>query len=239
MEGAADARHALRYASTMPRIVLAMLLVAACGGARAQAVHGYASIASDYVDRGVALGGGAPMLQLGVESSWSSGVVAGAFATTLDRVWSRDRASATAALDAYLGYEAGCGGRCRLRATVTRYVVAAADDADWTEWALAVAPHPRYGASLAYSAHVYGLPFPGTTLEAWYDHPLGTAWTAGASAGRIRTRFFDYGYGRIGATWRGRRTAVDVSYHVADSEYRANGFTDDLRHLVATITWAW
>ncbi|HET9484688.1 MAG TPA: TorF family putative porin [Xanthomonadales bacterium] len=211
---------------------------AACGEARAQQLHAYAAIASDHVDRGVALGGGAPLLQLGIERTGSSGVVAGAFATTLDRAWTRDRAAASSEVDAYLGYDFGCGGACRARVLATRYVFPGRRDADWTEWSVALAPHPRFGASLAHSGHVYALSFPGTTLEAWYEQPLSTSWTLGVSAGRIRTRFFDYGYGRVGATWRRGRLAFDVSYHAADPEYRDNGFSDDLQHLVATLTWA-
>ncbi|HVF34109.1 MAG TPA: TorF family putative porin [Candidatus Saccharimonadia bacterium] len=222
----------------MRTMLAAAWLATGCAQASAQSVTAYAAIASDYVDRGVALGGGRPRLQAGAAAAFESGVVAGAFATTIDRLWTRDGGSARLEADAYVGYDFGCGGRCRARALVTRYVFPGQRDADWTEWSLALAPHPRFGASVGWSAHVYARPFGGRTLEAWYEHPCSDSVTLGVAAGRIRTRFFDYGYGRASATWRRDRVAIDVSWHVADEEYRSNGFTDDLRHVVGTVTWA-
>ena len=222
----------------MRTAVLAVALFAASPALNAQAFAAYGTVASDYVDRGVALGGGAPLLQLGAEASWESGLVAGAFGTTIDRLWPRNSGEASSEVDAYLGWDFGCGGRCRARALVTRYVYPGRGDANWTEWSVSVAPHPRFGFSLSRSSHVYGLRFDGETAEAWYDHPLGESVTLGVALGRIRTEVFDYGFGRVGATWRYRRAAFDLSYHVADEEYRENGITDDLRHVVASVSWS-
>jgi len=217
---------------------LAVALLATSPALRAQAFTAYGTVASDYVDRGVALGGHGPLLQLGTEATWESGVVAGAFATTLDRLWPRNSGTATSEVDAYLGWDFGCGGHCRARAIVTRYVYPGRGDANWTEWGIAIAPHPRFGASLSHSSEIYGLRFEGDTLEAWYDHPVGDSLTLGLALGRIRTEVFDYGFGRVGATWRRGRAAFDLSYHVADEEYRDNGITDDLRHVVASVSWS-
>ncbi len=218
-------------------VLFACLATFACG-LRAQDVHGYAAIASDYVDRGVALGGSGPLLQLGVDASFASGIVAGAFATTVDRLWKRGSGPARVQLDAYLGYDFGCGGDCRARVLATRYEFPDRSDADWTEWSVSIAPHPRFGASFSHAEQVYSTSFAGSTLEAWYEHPFAESISGQIVLGRIRTRVFDYGYGRVGVTWRHERCSVDLSWHLADEDFREAEVTDDLRHLTATLSYA-
>lgn len=222
----------------MRTALVALILFAASPALRAQALAAWGTVASDYVERGVALGGGGPVLQLGAEAAWDSGVVAGAVGTTIERLWPRNGGRASGEVDAYLGWDFACGGRCRARALVTRYLYPGRGDANWTEWSVSVAPHPRFGFALSRSSRVYGVHLDGEALEAWYDHPLGETVTLGVALGRIRTDVYDYGFGRFGATWRRGRAAFDVSYHVADDDFRRNGLTDDLRHVVASASWA-
>jgi len=89
---------------------LGVFAVAGAGAAPADDWHGYVTVASDYVFRGVSQSDEQPSLQGGLDYSHPSGFFAGLFAAGIDYPETTFRADpGTIEVDAYVGYTRPAG----------------------------------------------------------------------------------------------------------------------------------
>jgi uncharacterized protein (TIGR02001 family) len=200
---------------------------------------GYASVASDYVYRGVSLLDSNPNLQAGFESHVGDNFLIGAWATNVDHQWLyTSRVSGHVELNLYTGADVSCGPQCRARFIVTAYVFPGSATRDWQEATASVAFAERVGASFSWSPHGLGSWASSRTLEAWYVQPLSRNTSLTVDAGNVSIRSFDYWYARAGVSHRFDRWVVDLSRYVSDPAFRRIGFDEHTQRFVLSISTA-
>ena len=157
------------------RLLPAFLLLAAETGAAAE-WNRYASIATDYIYRGISLLDSGPSAQVSMEGRFDQGFVMGAWAANVDRQWSYQYAlSSHVELNLFAGMDFGCGSECRARVIVTSYQYPGSDARNWEEATASVSFAERVGASLSWSPRGLGINRSTRTLEGWYVQPLSRA----------------------------------------------------------------
>lgn len=201
--------------------------------------NGYASIASNYMFRGVALLDSGPSLRTGAEGRLNDTFVVGAWAANIDHEWLYDSdVSRHVELNLYGGVDFGCGGDCRARLIVADYVFPGTGARDWQEATASIAFAGRIGASLSYSPHGFGSDTSTHTVEAWVVQPLTRNMSVSCDAGKVWLGSRDYWYARSGVSRRLGRWVVELSRYWSDPKYRRYGFDDRSKRLVLSLSTA-
>lgn len=201
---------------------------------------GYASVASDYVSRGVSLLDDGPALQAGTEARFAEVVVAGAWAARAQRQWWYPGAlSGAVELNAYAGADFACGGPCRARVIASRYLFPGSDAIEWTEYSASVALAERVGATWSWSPRGLGSRNATRVVDAWFSQPLTRALSVEVAGGSVAISRFDYWFARAGVSYRFDRYVADLAYHVADPELRRFGFDEHSSRIVLALSTAW
>lgn len=224
----------------MRKCVPVLVLLLCPLAARAADWTGYASVATDNVERGVSLVETGPAVQLGAEGRFDDAFVAGAWAARAQRQWWYvGDVSGDVELNVYAGVDVSCGGPCRVRATAARYLFPGSDARAWTELTGAVAFAERVGASFAYSPRGLGSRYATRTVEGWLRQPLTRELGVELDYGSVSVEHFDYWYAKAALSRRFRRVVVELAYHWADPELRRFGFDDRSSRAVLAVSTAW
>ena len=223
----------------MRSLLLLTLLLPACDLAAAE-WSGYATVASDFVSRGVSLLDYGPALQAGAEGRLGDVALAGAWAARAQRQWLYDDGlSGSTELGVYAGADFALASWCRARVTATRYFFPGSDTREWNELTASVAFAERAGASFAWSPDGLGSTFVTRTTEAWLAQPIDRRTSVELSAGNVALGPFDYWYARLGVSRRIGDVVVDLAYHAADPDLKRFGFDAHSRRFVLSISTAW
>lgn len=201
---------------------------------------GYASIATDNIERGVSVLDDGLALQLGTEGRFDDLWVAGAWAARAQRQWWLfGDVSSAVELNVYGGVDFACGDDFRVRATAARYLFPGSDAREWSEVTGGVAWRERIGASFAYSPRGLGSSYATRTTEGWIAWPLTRALTAELDYGNVSIERFDYWFAKAALSRKLDRVVVELAYHWADPQLRRFGFDDRSRRAVVTVSTAW
>lgn len=229
-------------------LVLAALLLAVCGGARAQGWGGAAGLVSDYVYRGLSLSSNRPAGQLDLHYRGLDGWYAGLWASSVKRF---PYESASAELDPYLGWQRRFGAAWSANFSAVHH------DYPWDN------PGRRYdyeelSASLGYADRVFlTLTWsPDSAVETRYRfvsgrsvlsydlalrQPLPHALSLNAGIGYSDLRWAvgsGYVYGNAGLGWDWRGLHLDLSWITTDGTARRLFYEDvAVRRLVGTVLW--
>lgn len=180
------------------------------------------AVVSDYVFRGVSQTLEEPALQAGLHYERSSGLFAGAWASTVDSpTYAAPKGTRDVELDLYLGYGLELGGPWSLVASAVRYEYPGADvsyDYDYLEWGLALQRGPL-ALSLSWSED--GLGFYGDSLavELVARRPLARRWELAGGLGRYDLGGLNdaYLYWSLALSRRFGPLVLDLGYYDADS----------------------
>lgn len=211
------------------RVLLACLLLGAAAGRPASAVERedfslFATVASDYVFRGVSQSREEPVLQAGLSFEDASGWFAGLWTSTVDFAPSGTHEQPRdVEIDLWVGHGVELSPRWALAFEVRRYEYlhdAPGDEYDYTELGVAL-KLDRSSLALGYSDKALGRDSPGLVLEATHRHDL--PWRLDLLAGlgyyQLESRFLeDYLFwnltvGRALGRWRFELGYFDTDGH--------------------------
>jgi len=219
---------------------LAFCVAAGLGarGAAAAQWNGYATVASDYIFRGVSLLDWGASLQLGVDGRFNDVFVAGAWAGNISHQWLYEPVSGHLQLNIYAGTDFACGSICRARFIVTGYEYPGPNGHDWVEATGSVALFERVGASYSWSPNGFGTGYSMRTAEAWFVQPLARGTSLNIDGGSIWIGPFDYWFARAGLSQRVDRWVFDLSHYWSDPNYKRYGLDDHTERWVISVSTA-
>jgi len=201
--------------------------------------NGYASLASDYIFRGVSLLDSGPSLQGSLEGRFDDLFVAGGWIGNVDRQWLYERRVPNhAEVNLYAGVDTPCGDQCRARLIVTGYVFPGPEAHNWVEATGSVALFDRVGASYSWSPQGLGTGTSTQTLEGWVELPLGRLTRVSANGGDVWFGERDYWFTRAGISHRLSRWVFDLSRYWSDPKFRRYGLDEHSQRWVFTISTA-
>ena len=201
--------------------------------------NGYATLATDYVYRGLSLLDSGINVQGSVEARIDDRFVAGVWATNIDREWQYYRElSDHLEVNGYAGVDFGCGGRCRARFLVTRYTYPGSDAESWNEATASIGFAERIGASFSWSPRGLGFDRPLRTVEGWYVQPLTRSTSVEIDGGKLTAAGHGYWFSRAGISHRIDRFVFDLSHYWSDPKYRRVGLDDRSQRFVLSVSTA-
>ncbi len=215
----------------------------ACPAAAAHELHGYVTLASDYVFRGISQANGNPTVQGGLDYAHPSGIFAGIFAAGVDFP---DRAlgenQRQTELDAYVGYSRAVGSDWVWDVSLLHYDYPDSGDFDYAYEEFAVNLHyrdvARFGATI--SDNAIGGRTTGWTAEVELRRPLGTRARLSGSLGHYafrRVDWRDYFYWDLGVSTTVGLLTFDLRYFDTSSEAASFAGTALTRaRLVASLS---
>jgi uncharacterized protein (TIGR02001 family) len=194
----------------------------------AHELHGYLTLASDYVFRGVSQSDEDPTAQAGIDYLHPAGVFAGAFAA---RTKFRDSPFGSNPgdfeLDAYLGYGRAGGGDWSWDVAAIRYDFPDSSGFDYSYHELAANLHfrdvLRIGATMSDDAAASGAS--GWTAEVELRQPLGERFQLSGSLGHYefeRSDWGDYRYWDLGVSADAGPVTFDLRYFDTSGEVAAS-----------------
>lgn len=188
-------------------------------------LSGVATLASEYIYRGLAMSDGDPALQLGLDYEHDTGLFVGVWASTIDlssAIGQRDME-----LDYYAGFHFASQAPLAATITVLRYTYpgqTGAHSYNHNEVLVGATWRQHYSIELGYTSDLYGLGRIGRHWELRSEWPVSHAWVISAALGG--NDLSDVGVSRylhwdIGASARISRLTVDVRWY--DNE-KPDGF---------------
>jgi len=221
------------------RIIAAAWLGCFAGHAAAAEWNGYATLATDYIYRGISLLDTGASLQASVEGRFDPGFVVGAWGANIDRQWVyQQHIGNSVEVNFFAGMDFDCGSRCRARVIVTRYTYPDSDASSWQEISGSVSYAGRVGASLSWSPEGLGTIKSTRTLEGWFVQPVSRATSLELDGGRMWVGSRDYWFARAGISHRVDRWVVGLSHYWSDPTYRRFGIDDRSQRYVASLSTA-
>jgi uncharacterized protein (TIGR02001 family) len=201
--------------------------------------NGYASIATDYIYRGVSLLDSGPSLQGSVEGRFDDIFVAGGWIGNVDRQWLYQRRVPNhVEVNLYGGIDTACGAQCRARFIVTAYEFPGPDAHDWVEATGSVALFDRVGVSYSWSPQGLGTGTSTQTVEGWVELPIARLTSVSADGGNVWIGNHDYWFARAGISQRLDRWVFDLSHYWSDPKYVRYGLDEHRERFVFTISTA-
>jgi uncharacterized protein (TIGR02001 family) len=196
-------------------IVLVALFPAATSAAE---LTGYATLTSDFVRRGVSQSYTDPAVQLGADLAFQTGIIAGAWASTVDNR-SQSGKQHDVELNVYAGYGQDAGDRWRLSGFVIAYTYPGMEtpfDYDYVEFLGSANYDDRFWIEFAYAPDYYGTGDPAWNAELLAEWPLVGPWRFSAGLGRFdlgRVVDTDYVYWQAGITGDVGVASLDLRFH--------------------------
>ncbi len=218
-------------------------LLCACPAAGAHELHGYLTLGSDYVFRGISQTNENPTVQGGVDYTHSGGVFAGLFIAHVDYPnYPLYEDLRRAELDVYLGYSRAVGDDWAWDAAVLHYGYPDSGPFDYSYEELAANLHyrdvARFGATVFDNS--LGGQTTGWTAEVELRHPLGTRARLSGSLGHYafeRSDWSDYFYWDLGVSTIVGALTIDLRYFDTSSEAASFAGADLTRaRLVASLS---
>jgi uncharacterized protein (TIGR02001 family) len=215
----------------------------ACPVAVADELHGYLTLGSDYVFRGISQANGDPTAQGGIDYAHRSGVVAGLFIALVDfPAHPEGEDLRQTELDIYLGYSRPVGDDWAWDAAVLHYGYPDSGAFDYSYEELAVNLHfrdvVRLGATV--SENSIGGQTTGWTAEVELRQPLGSRARLSGSLGRYafeRSDWRDYFYWDLGVSTVAGPLTFDLRYFDTSGEATSVAGTRLTRaRLVASLS---
>jgi uncharacterized protein (TIGR02001 family) len=184
----------------------------------ANELHGYATLASDYVFRGVSQSNEDPTLQAGLEYQHQDGVFVGLFAARTDYPDSRFGTNqGNMEIDAYLGFSRAAGRHWSWDVAVQHYDFPDSSGFDYSYNELAANLHfrdiLRLGTTVSNDAAANGAG--GWTAEIGLRHPLGKWFQASGTLGHYdfkQVGWDDYRYWDLGISAVAGAFTFDARY---------------------------
>ena len=152
--------------------------------ADATGFSGYATLTSQYIYRGLAYSNGDPAVQLSGDYQHHSGIIAGAWASTIDLQGNGTQRDLE--FDYYLGYRTALNPDWTADLTAVRYSYPRATGShsyDYTEVLLGATWRDRYSVELGFTSNLYGLDLVGRHWELRGEWPVANTWVIGAGIG--------------------------------------------------------
>ncbi len=217
--------------------------IGACLAADARELHGYLTLGSDYVFRGISQTSENPTVQGGLDYAHPSGIFAGAFIARVDFPTNAIGVDARQTeFDVYLGYSRALGADWALDVALLHYEYPDSGAFDYAYEELAVNLHyrdvARFGTTV--SDNAIGGQTTGWTAEVELRRPLGTRARLSGSFGRFafeRTDWRDYTYWDFGVSTIAGPLTVDLRYFDTSSEAASFAGTALTRaRLVASLS---
>lgn len=214
-----------------------------CRIADADELHGYLTVGSDYVFRGISQSNDQPAVQGGLDYSHRSGMFAGIFIAPVefpDNSFGEDLRDTE--FDVYLGYRRELGGDWAWDAALLHYGYPGSGDFDYAYDELALNLHyrdsARFGATISENA-ISGQST-GWTVEVELRRPLGARAQYSGSLGRYefeRADWGDYYYWDLGLSTTVGALVFDLRYFDTSSEAASVAGTPLTRaRLVASLS---
>lgn len=183
--------------------------------------NGYLALTTDYVQRGVSRSDTDPAIQLGGDVSFESGLVLGAWGSSVDNP-SQPGQQHDVELNAYAGYGRDIGDRWRLSAFAVAYRFPGMDtpfDYDYLEYLVSANYDDRFWIEYTVATDYYGTGDRAWNIEALGEWPLHQSWNVSAGVGRLdlgRVVGSGYTYWQVGVN-RGIGIAIfDLRFHDTD-----------------------
>ncbi len=198
------------------RALLATVLSLLAVSAHASELGGRATLASQYIYRGIRMTDGNPALQFGLDYQHGSGWFGGAWATTVDL--NSTFSNRDLEFDYYAGFLFEGDSDWTATLTLLRYTYPGASglyNYNHNELLVSAAWKNRYFVELGYTNDLYGLDWIGKYWAVRAEWPLGNVWIVGAGLGG--NDFSDAGTAHFlhwdfGATARVSRFSIDFRY---------------------------
>lgn len=223
-----------RYFCVNPRHCIAcgcgIVGLCAGGAAGAQELHGYLSVVTDYVFRGVSQSDEEPTLQAGLDYTHARGFFAGVFAARTkfpDTPFGTNQGGVE--IDGYLGYRRNAGRDWSWDVAAVRYEFPDSTNFDYSYNELAANLHfrdgLRIGTTFSNDADAFG--GNGWTAEVELRRPLGDRFLLSGSLGHYALElagWVDYQYWDLGVSAEAGAFTFDVRYF--DSTSGAESFND-------------
>lgn len=191
-----------------------------------------ATLTTEYIYRGIAMSGGNPALQGGLDFAMDNGLFVGVWATTVDLASSAGRRDAE--LDYYAGWRWRNDTHFSTALTVLRYTYPGSSGEhryDYTEYLASLSFDDRWSLEYGYTADLLGFGADGHHWQLDIDWPLTGGIMLGTRVGRGDIRgdlAADYLHWDVGASVRLDRITLDLRWY--GNERVSNGL---LRTLVA------
>ncbi|MGH8251591.1 MAG: TorF family putative porin, partial [Steroidobacteraceae bacterium] len=209
-------------------VVLGLAWLAACAPARAHELHGYFTVVSDYVFRGVSQSEEDPTVQAGIDYLHPVGIFAGAFVARTDFPGSPFGSNPGAVeFDAYLGFGRASGGDWAWDVAALSYEFPESTGFDYSYQELAANLHfrdiLRLGATVSDDAAASSAS--GWTVEIELRRPLGDRFQLSGSLGHCefeRTDWGDYRYWDIGVSTVAGPVTFDLRYFDTSGDVAAS-----------------
>lgn len=182
---------------------------------------GYLVLTSDYVKRGVTQSDEDPAIQLGIDVSFTTGVFAGIWGSTvdIDNGPSRRRDSE---VNYYVGYALDVSTAWQLSANVVAYRYpgqVGITDYNYMEYSVGANFEDRLWLEYSYSPDLYHSGQSTRNVDFYNEWPLDHRWAIGGGGGYYDTSNLTgraYWYWQLGATGSFRYLDVDIRFHGTD-----------------------
>jgi uncharacterized protein (TIGR02001 family) len=183
----------------------------------ASELTGIATLASEYIYRGLAQSDGNPAVQFGLDYEFDAGMFIGVWASTIDLRSAMGKREIE--LDYYIGYHYESKLPLSVTVTVLRYTYpgqTGSHSYDHNELLLTATWRERYSIEYGYTNDLFGLDSIGRHWELRSEWPVANAWVVSAALGR--NDLSDIGVSKylhwdVGASARISRLVLDLRWY--------------------------